>query len=376
MRKDSNLKRKTFTYEGKRYDVYGKNERELIRKQTEKIESLKRSEIQIESSMTVRAWSEQFIKAYKQNCMKDYVLDNYKYQLDHYILEEIGNVKLKNVRPLMCQNVLNALEGKSTSLIHKVRVQMNEMFEKAVENDLINKNPAKSITEPKGTKNTRRALTAREESAFLAAAKKHDHGLLFMFMWGCGCRPSEAENICGRDIQTIDDRLYLHIRGSKTDAADRYVPIPNEVVEMLPEKLDPFLPLVMTKEGNKISARRQRGAWQHMEYLMNIELGCKTYRNKLMPPYPLADDLCSYCLRHTFCTNLQRRGVDIRTAQKLMGHSDIRMTANIYSHTTVEDISNDYDRIIGETIVEEDGKTEGKTAEKRAEMRYEVRYTA
>lgn len=376
MRKDSKLKRKSFTYEGKRYDVYGKNERELIRKQTEKIESLKRSEIQIESSMTVRAWSEQFIRAYKQNCMKDYVLDNYKYQLDHYILEEIGNVKLKNVRPLMCQNVLNALEGKSTSLIHKVRVQMNEMFEKAVENDLINKNPAKSITEPKGTKNTRRALTAREESAFLAAAKKHNHGLLFMFMWGCGCRPSEAENICGRDIQTIDDRLYLHIRGSKTDAADRYVPIPNEVAEMLPDKLDPFLPICRTKEGNKISARRQRGAWQHMEYLMNIELGCKTYRNKLMPPYPLADDLCSYCLRHTFCTNLQRRGVDIRTAQKLMGHSDIRMTANIYSHTTVEDISDDYDRIIGIKTDEEDVETEEKTAEKRAEMRYEVRYTA
>lgn len=376
MRKDSKLKRKSFTYEGKRIDVYGKTEKELTRKMYEKIESLKRSEIQIESSMTVRAWSDQFIKAYKQNCMKDYVLDNYKYQLDHYILEEIGNVKLKNVRPLMCQNVLNALEGKSTSLIHKVRVQMNEMFEKAVENDLINKNPAKSITEPKGTKNTRRALTAREEAAFLAAAKKHNHGLLFMFMWGCGCRPSEAENIIGKDIETIDGRLYLHIRGTKTKAAERYVPIPDAVIEMLPEKLDPFLPICRTSEGNKISARRQRGAWQHMEYLMNIELGCKTYRNKLIPPYPLADDLCSYCLRHTFCTNLQRNGVDIRQAQRLMGHSDIRMTANIYSHTSLEDISRDYDRIIGNIIDAEEGKIEGKIAENRAEMRYNVRYTA
>ena len=203
-------------------------------------------------------------------------------------------------------------------------------------------------------------MTAKEEAAFLKAAKKHDHGLLFMFMWGCGCRPSEAENICGRDIETINDRLYLHIRGSKTKAADRYVPIPKEVADMLPDKPNPFLPICQTKEGNKISARRQRGAWQHMEYLMNIELGCKTYRNKLIPPFPLADDLCSYCLRHTFCTNLQRRGVDIRTAQKLMGHSDIRMTANIYSHTTVEDISDDYDRIIGGVIADEEGEKQPK----------------
>lgn len=341
--------RLSFRYEGKPYQVYGYSDRELERKKTEKIEKLKRNEIIAESSMTVRAWSEQFLNAYKQNRMKDYVLKNYKYQLEHYILEEIGDMKLKNVKPVNCSAVLNALEGKSTSLIHKVHVQMNELFEKAVDNSLISKNPAKGISEPTGTKNTRRALTAREEAAFLAAAKKHQHGLLYMFMWGCGCRPSEAENICGRDIKKIDGRLYLHIRGTKTKAADRYVPIPEEVEEMLPSTLDPFLPIVRTKEGNKISARRQRGAWQHMEYLMNIELGCRTYRNQLIPPYPLADDLCSYCLRHTYCTNLQRRGVDIRTAQRLMGHSDIRMTANIYSHTNIEDISNDYDKITGKT---------------------------
>lgn len=351
--------RLSFRFEGKPYCVYGYSDRELERKKTEKIEALKRNELIIESTMTVRAWSEQFIKAYKRNAMKDYTLDNYEYQLDHYILEQIGDVKIKNVKPLMCQNILNDLEGKSTSLIHKVRIQMNEMFEKAVENDLISKNPAKNITEPKGTKGTRRALTSREESAFLAAAKKHRHGLLFMFMWGCGCRPSEAENICGRDIQEIDGNMYLHIRGTKTKAADRYVPIPQEVRDMLPDRLDPFLPIVRTKEGNKISARRQRGAWKHMEYLMNIELGCKTYRNQLVPPYPLAADLCSYCLRHTYCTNLQRRGVDIRTAQKLMGHSDIRMTANIYSHTTVEDIAQNYDIIAGNKAISE-AKNEAK----------------
>ena len=343
--------RLSFRYEGKPYSVYGYSDEELLRKKTEKIEALKRNEIIVESTMTVRAWSEQFIKAYKANSMQDYVLKNYEWSIEHYILEQIGDVKIKNVKPLMCQNILNALDDKSASLIHKVYLQLNEMFGKAVENDLISKNPAAHIIKPKGTKTERRALTAREEAAFLEAAKKHQHGLLYMLMWGCGCRPSEAANVCGMDIQTIKGNLYLHIRGTKTKAADRYVPIPQAVADMIPDDPEPFLPLVRTKEGNKISARRQRGAWQHMEYLMNIELGCKTYRNKLVPPYPLADDLCSYCLRHTYCTNLQRRGVDIRTAQKLMGHSDIRMTANIYSHTTVDDIADNYDIIAGKRSV-------------------------
>ena len=339
--------KKTFRYDGRVYSVYGYNDAELIQKKTEKLEALKRGELIVESSMTVKEWAEYYIDTYKVNEMKPYVLDNYRYSVNHYILESIGSVKLKNVKPIMCQRILNDLNGKSDSLVKKVYLQLREMFEKAVDNTLIARNPASSITKPKGTKNHRRALTAQEEEAFLRAVKKHPHGLLYMLMWGCGCRPSEAEAVCGRDIELIDGNLYLHIRGTKTKNSDRRVPIPPEVEEMLPINPAPFLPLVRTSEGNPISPRRQRGSWKALERLMNIELGCKTYRNQLVPPYPLAEDLCSYCLRHTYCTNLQKRSVDIRLAQKLMGHSDIRLTANIYTHLGIEEISGCFNKIVG-----------------------------
>ncbi len=67
-------------------------------------------------------------------------------------------------------------------------------------------------------------------------------------------------------------------------------------------------------------------------------MGYKVYRNQLVPPYPLADDFVPYDLRHTFCTDLQKKGIDIRTAQYLMGHSDIQMTANIYTHADTSTI--------------------------------------
>ena len=56
------------------------------------------------------------------------------------------------------------------------------------------------------------------------------------------------------------------------------------------------------------------------------------YRNQLIAPYPLADDFVPYDLRHTYYTDLQKKGIDIRTAQYFMGHSDISLTANIYTH--------------------------------------------
>ena len=49
-----------------------------------------------------------------------------------------------------------------------------------------------------------------------------------------------------------------------------------------------------------------------------------------------AEGLTPYCLRHTFCTDLQRAGVPINVAKELMGHADIQTTANIYTHRDSE----------------------------------------
>lgn len=78
-------------------------------------------------------------------------------------------------------------------------------------------------------------------------------------------------------------------------------------------------------------------------------MGCKVYRNELIPPYPLADDLVPYCLRHEYCTNLARMGIDIRQAQRLMGHADIKMTANIYTNFEKEDLKGTAKTIVENT---------------------------
>lgn len=357
MRKESKLKRLTFSYNGKHYDVYGTTDKELQRKRTEKIEALKRGELIVCSSMTVRAWAEQCVETYKTN-LSDKALKKYKYFLSHYILEEIGDLKLKDVKPLTCQKALNKLEGLSVHTIGYVHQIMTFIFQKAVDNELINKNPAKNITRPQGTSyKHRRAFTPYEEEMFLKAIKTSPHELLFLLMYGCGCRPSEARNVEGRDIITRNDRLYLHIRGTKTANADRYVPIPEIVEEALPEHIEPFRKLCVTRFGEPINEQCCRRAWKSIERQMNIEMGCRVYRNQLIPPYPLGKDVCSYMLRHTYCTNLQKRGIDVRTAQYLMGHADITMTANIYTHTQIEYLDNIYDNVVGDAPTNEEERT-------------------
>lgn len=90
--------------------------------------------------------------------------------------------------------------------------------------------------------------------------------------------------------------------------------------------------------------------WRSFKRLVDIEMGAQLFRNQVIQhgePDELWETLTPYCLRHTYCTNLQNAGVPINVAKYLMGHSDISMTANIYTHTTEETVQQAADLING-----------------------------
>ncbi len=64
----------------------------------------------------------------------------------------------------------------------------------------------------------------------------------------------------------------------------------------------------------------------------------------------VAPDLVPYCLRHTYCTDLQAKGIPLKTASYLMGHSSIKVTADIYTHIT-DDAINEAAKLMGVTEI-------------------------
>lgn len=325
--------RKTFTYDGKRYTARGKTEAEAVKKMLQMQLDLEQGKVLLESKMTVRAWTERAIETYKTN-QKEITRKKYVDRINHCILSEIGDMPLDKVKPLQCQEALNKQAGKSKTQVNEVYNGLKFIFSKAVENGLLNTSPAEYIIRPQYTNNKRRAITDIERKHLVEILHTDDRFLVFALMLYCGCRPSEAMNVQRNDFVNENGYWLLRIRGTKTAASDRYVPVPEEFENMIREKLDHpgFYPLCTTSSGKKIVRNDFERFWRRIRREMNISMGCKVYRNELIPPYPLADDFVPYNLRHTFCTDLQKQGVDIRTAQYMMGHSDIKTTANIYTH--------------------------------------------
>ena len=106
---------------------------------------------------------------------------------------------------------------------------------------------------------------------------------------------------------------------------------------------------------NENSLRR---LWTGFKRDLDISMGAELYRNKIVKSV-LADDLTPYCLRHTFCTDLQDAGVPLNVAKELMGHADIQTTANIYTHKNNNTLHKNMALLDG-TAVLDGGKSGGK----------------
>jgi integrase len=161
----------------------------------------------------------------------------------------------------------------------------------------------------------------------------------------CGLRPEETAALQGRHIDRKNKIMHIEqalnrdgrIGKTKSKAGKREIPIPNLLLKLLP-KTDPFDFVFKSAQGRPLNHRIMFIMWHNFKREMNINAGCNVYRNKLIAPYPIAQDLVPYCYRHTFCTDLRDAEVPQSVISYLMGHENIS-TTNIYTHMTDEQMT-------------------------------------
>jgi integrase len=328
---------KSFSFDGKRYYVRGNTLEEVYTKKADKLRDLEQGRITVNKSMTVAEWTEICFSVYKPN-VSDTEKTNMLYRINKHILSVIGTMPINKVTPIQCQKILSSQADMSKSHVTKLSQELHFIFECARKNHLILENPADDLSVPKGTEGKRRPITDDERKHFLIVAEQYKPFLLYKLMLYCGCRPTEAAHCLGSDISVINDTPMLHIRGTKTANSDRFVPIPEYFYPEI-KTTAPDAPIAPNNDGHIHTESSYKRLLARLRREMNISMGCKVYRNRLVPPYPLAEDFVPYDLRHTYCTDLCKMGVDVRIAQKLMGHSSIKITADIYTHVDMESLT-------------------------------------
>jgi integrase len=203
------------------------------------------------------------------------------------------------------------------------------MLEQAVVNDLIVKNPAKGVKLPTvKSVSTKRALTATEESK-IHSLKLDSKTMCYVFLlMYTGMRKSEALAITKNDIDwnkseiSVNKTLVFMVNKSvvkhtpKTDAGVRRIPILKPLRDVLfnyVNSIDSDF-LFETVSGETFSATAYRRLWAKFEKAVGTK------------------EITAHIFRHNFATILYNAGVDLKSAQQILGHKSILVIMDIYTH--------------------------------------------
>ena len=365
----SKLYRSTFSYMGKQYErTSTTSEREANRKADKLLKDLEDGVIGISKNMRVSAWAIEWMETYKKPKMTAKSYKRHERCIEKIINPQIGGLRLCEVTDIHIQKVMNSRAGYSFSEVKFLYDTLKAMFRKARKSRLITYDPAEDLDMPSYTKGSHRSITDSERGHFLKVAETHHAGLMFKTMLYCGLRTGEVAALSWKDIDFKSRMLNVvasmesgkgTLKAPKTAAGVRKIPIPDIIYNELFERCsEPFQP-VFTQEttGMRHTETSRSKAWRSFKNAMDDSMGAvwekvKARDGKMRLKKVLsvvAPDLVPYCMRHTYCTDLQTKGVSLKMASYLMGHTDIKVTANIYTHITDDALSTAAE-LINETV--------------------------
>lgn len=254
--------------------------------------------------------------------------------------------------------------GESYSSIQSIRGVLRPAFQMAFEDEEIAYNPFNfelgKLLINDSVK--REAVSKDEERKFLKFVQEDKHfsryyeGIFILFK--TGLRISEFCGLTKSDIDfkkhtlTVDHQLQRQrdgkyvVASTKTDAGKRVLPIGKEVEEcfrvILQNRKEPKVePMVDGKIGflylDKNDMPMIALHWE--KYFQHI---CEKYNKIYKVQMP---KVTPHVCRHTYCSNMAKKGISAKTLQYLMGHSDIGVTMNVYTHLGLEDAENELKRL-------------------------------
>ena len=377
-RKDGRYRFRYIDEDGKEKNVYSwrLDKNDPMPKGKKREPSLREKEKQIEADLfdrivtnggnyTVLELVEKYVSL--KTGVRHNTVAGYKTVINMLKKESFGNLRIDKVRLSDAKAwliKLQQIDGRGYSSIHSIRGVLRPAFQMAVDDDLLLRNPFEFqlATVVVNDSVTREAITQEDERKFLKFIKEDSHyskyydGMFLLFK--TGLRVSE---FCGLTVHDIDfENNLIHIthqlqrkrdmeysiEETKTSSGTRDIPMTEEVRECLERivanrkypKVEPIIDgytgfLFYDKNNNPMVALNWEKYFHYAVGRYN-----RTYRVQIPKITP-------HVCRHTYCSNMARAGMNPKTLQYLMGHSDIGVTLNTYTHLGAKDAREELERL-------------------------------
>lgn len=334
--------------------VYGATPKEVERKAEEVRLMLGRGLDVAAMRDTVKSWADRWLKV-KQATVSPahYVTCTQKAGV---ICQWLGRMPITELRTADIQEMIfslakcNPYTGKPTAkrTLVEYRSVVHQICQMAIDNRLMDYNPAGAVQIAASAPRQRRRALTREERGWIINTP-HRAQTAAMLMMLAGLRRGEVIPLTWPDIDLAggtvrvnksvykDGNQFRVKAGAKTGAGERLVQIPQVLIDYLSRLRHDHLLVCPDTHGEMMSETSWRRMWESYQKELNARWGhggASKYTPGGLPD--VIPKITPHMLRHTFCSLLYQAGVDVVTAKEQMGHSDVKTTLEIYTHLDTE----------------------------------------
>lgn len=370
--------------DGKYVAIYGKTPDELTQKLSAAVEAIKDRQARRDDPL-VSEYATDWLRLVTAD-MKPKNREVYEGAINLHVVPIIGQKRIRDVQPDDARLVMIALADKSASLQGKVLRTMRKMFENAIDNELIDRNPCAKLKSGGYKSKKKTALTQEQVEVLLQAVKGTRAEPFIMLGIYTGLRREEILGLQWDCVKLDEQTPHIIVKRAlrwdhcrpvvdqilKSDAAFRSIPLPVQLTSYLRDIQQPSGHVV---GGDPLSQTQFKNLWRIIE---NRCVGEKTYtipysatketstfmREKGAKSrggnfyYTIDFPVTPHILRHTYITNLILSGANLKKVQYLAGHADIKVTLDIYTHLVDQHPNNFVDEVNKAFEVKSKVKTE------------------
>ena len=354
----------------KRKYVSGRTKREVSEKFKSLMSDIKYGGYTEPTKLTLYEWLSTWYDMYCRDNLKPSTLINYETFIEKHIKPTIGNVKISELNPLMLQRFyqekyrsgkLDGTGGLSPKTMHNLHTMIHCGLDKAYKLGYVNRNVSDLVSLPKMVKQERRFFTVEEQKELQKCLPNERIGMAVLLDLYTGMRAGELLGLPWENVhidlngdsfikvtQTLSriknpyknspQKTILYFGTPKTSYSIRTIPLLPEIAEKLAHHREEQERLIMKKgwsdtglvfiasNGMPIDPKNFQNAFKAMLRRNNIRV------------------INVHGIRHTFATRSLESGMDIKTLSRILGHSSIQISLDLYAHVTdqlqLEHISN------------------------------------
>ncbi len=349
-----------FSYHGERKSIYGKDLKEVKQKLEDLRYELKHGTYAKVQNLSLNSWFDTWLDSYKKNTLKTGTYTIYKNQYNYYIRKRLGRKMMVDIRPEHIIKLYNELVEKefATGSIKLISALLNGCFKQAERNGIIPKNPVSLVPVPKGkSKKDRVVFTVKQQELFLDYSRNSYLHDFFTLALMTGMRNGELRGLQWNDvdfkkriIHVNHTLIYTKEKGyflddPKTKSSKRDIPMIDKCYDLLKQlhKESQELTIINLNGKKFVFSLCDGGVITKDRVTIELNKILKDMRNDKIN----VDHITCHCFRHTFATRAIEQGMPPQVLKTILGHSNLSMTMDLYSHVLSDTKHEEMKKIAG-----------------------------